>query len=47
MARNVGPPWHADTSKSRRELGLTYRPMEKSIEEMGERVFEAGVVAQG
>ena len=41
VARNVGYPWRADTSKSRRELGMTYRPMKDSIEEMVEQMLEA------
>jgi nucleoside-diphosphate-sugar epimerase len=31
VSRNVGLPWKADTSKGRRELGLTYRPLEETV----------------
>ena len=46
VARNVGYPWRADTSKSRRELGMTYRPMKATIEEMVEQMLEAGAFAK-
>ncbi len=47
VARNVGPAWHADTSKSLRELGLAYRPKKASLEGMVEQMLEAGVFAKG
>ena len=46
VARNVGYPWRADTSKSRRELGMTYRPMKVTIEDMVEQMLEAGAFAK-
>jgi dihydroflavonol-4-reductase len=46
VARNVGYPWRADTSKSRRELGMTYRPMKETIEEMVQQMLDAGAFAK-
>jgi nucleoside-diphosphate-sugar epimerase len=31
ISRNVGLPWKADNGKGRRELGLTYRPLEETV----------------
>ena len=39
---NVNHPWRADNSKSRRELGVTYRPMRESAEEMFQQLIDAG-----
>jgi dihydroflavonol-4-reductase len=47
VARNVDHPWHADTSKSQRELGMTYRPMTETIEEMAEQMLAAGAFTKG
>ncbi len=46
VSRNVGYPWRADTSKSRRELGMTYRPMKVTIEDMVEQMLEQGAFAK-
>ena len=40
VSRNVGIPWHADNSKSIRELGLTYRPLETSLTEMFQQLVD-------
>lgn len=40
---NVGRPWRADNSKSIRELGITYRPLETSLSEMFQQLIDNGV----
>ena len=42
VARNVDIPWRADNSRSRRELGVTYRPMQESMEQMFQQMIDAG-----
>jgi len=42
VANNVDVKWKADNSRSRRELGLTYRPMKVSMEEMFQQMIDAG-----
>jgi dihydroflavonol-4-reductase len=44
VSRNVNHPWHADNAKSRRELGITYRPLATSMEDMFAQLVERGVV---
>lgn len=43
VSRNVGLPWHADTSKGRRELGLSYRPLEETVVDFFQQMIDAGV----
>lgn len=38
IAKNVGHPWQADNSKSKRELGVNYRPFEESVCDMFEQL---------
>ena len=42
VSRNVGVPWRADNSKGRRELGVTYRPLKTSMEDMFQQMIDAG-----
>jgi nucleoside-diphosphate-sugar epimerase len=42
VARNVDIPFRADNSRSRRELGVTYRPMQESMEQMFQQMIDAG-----
>jgi len=42
IRRNVSIPWHADNSKSRRELGLTYRSLNDSMNEFFEQLVQSG-----
>ena len=42
ISRNVNVPWKADNSKSIRELGIEYRPMEESTNEMFQQLIDAG-----
>ena len=44
VSRNVDVPWRADRSKAMRELGLTYRPLRASMEEMFAQMIEAGTL---
>ncbi len=39
---NANFPWQADNSKSIRELGMTYRPMNVSMEDMFQQMIDAG-----
>ncbi|HRM74710.1 MAG TPA: hypothetical protein PLI13_08415, partial [Paracoccus sp. (in: a-proteobacteria)] len=34
VSRSVDVAWRADTSKGRRELGLTYRPLQETMQDM-------------
>lgn len=42
IARNVGVEWKADNSKGIRELGITYRPRQESMEDMFAQMIDAG-----
>ena len=44
VARNVGLPWKGDNTKGVRELGLTYRPMEESMNEFFQQMIDNGVI---
>ncbi|MCF3595531.1 NAD-dependent epimerase/dehydratase family protein [Rhodobacteraceae bacterium LMO-12] len=47
VSRNVNVPWRADNSKAVRALGLTYRPMQQTMEDMFAQMAEAGAFARG
>lgn len=42
VTNNVDVKWRADNSKSKRALGVTYRPMKVSMEEMFQQMIDAG-----
>lgn len=42
VSLNVGVPWRADNSKSIRELGMTYRPLSESLNEMFQQLIDSG-----
>lgn len=42
VSRNVDHAFHADNSKSRQALGVTYRPMQASMNDMFAQMIEAG-----
>ena len=42
VTRNVDHVWRADNSKSREALGVTYRSLKESMEEMFAQMIEAG-----
>jgi len=44
VARNVNHAWRADNSKSRQALGMTYRPMKESMQDMFGQMVDAGIV---
>ncbi len=44
VARNVGLPWKGDNRKGVRELGLSYRPMEESMNDFFQQMIDNGVV---
>jgi dihydroflavonol-4-reductase len=44
IARNAGKPWRADNSKIRRDLGIEFRPLKASMEDMFQQMIDAGFV---
>jgi len=42
---NVNYPWRADNSKSVRELGMTYRPLEESLVDFFQQMIDSGTVS--
>lgn len=44
VTRNVGITWRADNSKSVRELGVTYRPLEESLVDMFQQMIDSGIL---
>lgn len=47
VANNAGKVWNADNSKSIRALGMSYRPMKESVEDMFQYMIDAGYFAKG
>ncbi|MBO9395785.1 NAD-dependent epimerase/dehydratase family protein [Shimia sp. R9_2] len=45
VSRNVNVRWKADNSKSKRALGMTYRPMRESLEDMMDKMISDGAFA--
>lgn len=41
VSRTIGHPWKADNSKSQRELGMNYRPLAMSMQEMFQQLIDA------
>ncbi|CUH79174.1 short chain dehydrogenase [Tritonibacter multivorans] len=46
ISRNIGVEWKADNSKGKRELGVTYRPLKDSMEDMFQQMIDAGQFAK-
>lgn len=46
VARNVDLPWRADNSKSKQALGLRYRPLTETTNEMFTQMIDAGAFAK-
>ncbi|WP_211276980.1 NAD-dependent epimerase/dehydratase family protein [Tamilnaduibacter salinus] len=44
VARNVDKPFRADNSRSRKELGIEYRPMEESVNEFFRQLVDHGLI---
>ena len=42
IARNVDLPWRADNSKGVRELGLSYRPLQESMNDFFQQMIDSG-----
>ncbi len=42
VSLNVGLPWKGDSSKSQRELAMTYRPLEETIIDFFQQMVDAG-----
>lgn len=42
VTRNVNYPWKADNGKGVRELGLTYRPLQESMEDFFQQMIDSG-----
>jgi nucleoside-diphosphate-sugar epimerase len=42
VSLNINLPWKGDNSKSKRELGMTYRPLEETIVEFFQQMVDAG-----
>ncbi|WP_237171493.1 NAD-dependent epimerase/dehydratase family protein [Pandoraea pulmonicola] len=44
VSRNVGFPWRADNGKSVRDLGMVYRPLADSIQDMFQQMIDNGLI---
>lgn len=44
ISRNVGLPFKADHSKSVKELGISYRPLEESMNDMFQQLIDAKII---
>ena len=44
VSKNIDVPWRADNSKAKRELGVTYRPLKNSMEDMFQQMIDAGMI---
>ena len=42
VSRNINLPWKADNSKAKRELGITYRPLKETMEDMFQQMINSG-----
>lgn len=46
VSRNIGLPFVADNRKGIRELGLSYRPLDISLQEMFQQLIDSGLIAR-
>lgn len=46
VSLNVGLPWRADNSKSQRELGISYRPLEVSMQDFFQQLIDSSQLPQ-
>lgn len=44
VARNVNYPWRADNGKGKRELKMTYRPLQASMQDMFQQMIDNGMI---
>ncbi len=42
VSRNIGHPWKGDNSKSRRELGMRYRPLAETLQDHFQQLVDHG-----
>lgn len=47
ISDNMGYPWQADNSKSKRELGIEYHPVSDAAAEMFQQLIDTGVLKKG
>ena len=40
-------PWIADNSKSKRALGMTYRPLKESMTDFFQQMIDSGAFGEG
>ena len=43
ISNNFGHPWRADNSKSKKDLGIEYTPIESCIENMFQQMIDNGI----
>lgn len=46
VSRNIGHPWRGDNSKSRRELGMSYRPLAETLHDHFQQLVDHGTFAK-
>ena len=46
VSLNINLPWKGDNSKSIRELGIQYRPLEESMNDFFQQMIDSGLVQQ-
>ena len=46
VSLNVGLPWKADSSKSERELGVTYRPLDETVVDFFQQMVDSGTFSK-
>ena len=44
IRRNIGHPWKADNSKIKRELGISFRPVDKAVNEMFQQLIDTNQI---
>lgn len=44
IKNNINVPWKADNSKIKRELGITFRPLQETMEDSFQAMIDAGVL---
>ena len=47
VSRNMGYPWIADNSKSKRALGMTYRPLKETMTDFFQQMIDSGAFGKG
>ena len=47
VSRNMGYPWIADNSKSKRALGMTYRPLKETMTDFFQQMIDSGAFGEG